>query len=30
MWVLSDISWSIAPDDWEAARASLAKIIEGG
>jgi hypothetical protein len=27
-WVLTDISWSIDPDDWEAARAELAGIIE--
>jgi hypothetical protein len=27
-WVLTDISWSIDPDDWEAARAELADIIE--
>jgi hypothetical protein len=29
-WVLSDISWPIDPDVWEAARAELADIIEGG
>jgi len=28
-WLLADISWSIDPDDWEAARAELADIIEG-
>jgi len=28
-WVLSDISWSVNPDDWEQARAELADIIEG-
>jgi len=28
-WVLTDISWSTDPDDWEAARAELADIIEG-
>ena len=27
-WVLTDISWSTDPDDWEAARAELAGIIE--
>jgi hypothetical protein len=27
-WVLTDISWSIDPDVWEAARAELADIIE--
>ncbi len=27
-WVMTDISWSIDPDDWEAARAELAEIIE--
>jgi hypothetical protein len=27
-WVLTDISWSTDPDDWEAARAELADIIE--
>jgi hypothetical protein len=27
-WVLTDISWPINPDDWEAARAELADIIE--
>lgn len=27
-WVRADISWSIDPDDWEAARAELAAIIE--
>jgi hypothetical protein len=27
-WVLTDISWSTDPDDWEAARAELAAIIE--
>jgi hypothetical protein len=26
--VLTDISWSIDPDDWEAARTELADIIE--
>ncbi len=29
-WVLSDISWSIDPDAWEAARKTLACIIEQG
>jgi len=29
-WVWTDISWSADPDDWEAARAELADIIEGG
>ena len=29
-WVLADISWSIDPDVWEAARGELADIIEGG
>jgi hypothetical protein len=29
-WVLTDISWSTDPDDWEAARAELASIIEAG
>jgi hypothetical protein len=29
-WIIDDISWSINPDDWEAARAQLAKIIEKG
>lgn len=29
-WLLSDISWSTDPDDWEAARAELADIIESG
>ena len=29
-WVLADISWPTDPDDWEAARAELADIIEGG
>lgn len=29
-WAYCDISWSIAPDDWEAARAELADLIEGG
>jgi hypothetical protein len=29
-WVLTDISWSTDPDVWEAARAELADIIEGG
>jgi hypothetical protein len=29
-WVLTDISWSIDPDDWEAARTELADIIETG
>jgi hypothetical protein len=28
-WLLSDISWSTNPDDWETARAKLANIIEG-
>jgi hypothetical protein len=27
-WVSTDISWSTDPDDWEAARAALAGIIE--
>ena len=27
-YVLSDISWSTDPDDWEAARCSLARIID--
>lgn len=27
-WMVDDISWSINPDDWEAARAQLAEIIE--
>jgi hypothetical protein len=27
-WVLTDISWSTDPDDWETARAELADIIE--
>ena len=27
-WVLADISWSIDPDVWEAARTELADIIE--
>ncbi len=27
-WVLTDISWSIDPDQWEEARAALADIIE--
>lgn len=27
-WVLTDISWTTDPDDWEAARAELADIIE--
>jgi hypothetical protein len=27
-WVRTDISWSTDPDDWEAARAELADIIE--
>ena len=27
-WMIDDISWSINPDDWEAARAQLAQIIE--
>jgi hypothetical protein len=27
-WVTTDISWSTDPDDWEAARAALATIIE--
>ncbi len=29
-WVRTDISWSNDPDVWEAARAALADIIEGG
>jgi hypothetical protein len=29
-WVLTDISWPTDPDIWEAARAELADIIEGG
>jgi hypothetical protein len=29
-WVLTDISWPIDPDRWEAARAELADIIERG
>ena len=29
-WVRTDISWSTNPDDWEAARAQLADIIEHG
>ena len=29
-YVRGDISWSIDPDDWEAARAELAAIIVGG
>ncbi len=29
-WVRKDISWSTDPDDWEAARAELADIIEAG
>ena len=28
-WVLTDVSWSVDPDDWDAARAALAAIIEG-
>jgi hypothetical protein len=28
-WVRTDISWSINPDIWEAARAQLADLIEG-
>jgi hypothetical protein len=28
-WVRTDISWSVNPDAWEAARAKLADIIEG-
>ncbi|MEE8385977.1 MAG: hypothetical protein V3S01_08670, partial [Dehalococcoidia bacterium] len=28
-YVRTDISWSTDPDDWEAARAELADIIEG-
>ncbi|MFQ5605980.1 MAG: glycoside hydrolase domain-containing protein [bacterium] len=28
-WVLTDISWSTDPDDWEAARKELADIISG-
>lgn len=28
-WIRTDISWSTDPDDWEAARAELADIIEG-
>jgi len=27
-WVLTDISWSVDPDDWEKARADLANVIE--
>jgi hypothetical protein len=27
-WLLTDISWPTDPDDWEAARAELADIIE--
>jgi hypothetical protein len=27
-WVLTDISWPTDPDDWEAARAELAGIIQ--
>ena len=27
-WVLTDISWPTEPDEWEAARAELADIIE--
>lgn len=27
-WMIDDISWSINPDDWEAARSQLADIIE--
>jgi hypothetical protein len=27
-WLRTDISWSINPDDWEAARMILADIIE--
>ena len=29
-WIRTDISWSIDPDDWEAARLALAEIIESG
>ncbi len=29
-YIVSDISWSINPDDWEAARDELADIIDGG
>lgn len=29
-WVLAPISWSTDPDDWEMARAELARIIETG
>ena len=29
-WVITPISWSIDPADWEAARQRLADIIEGG
>jgi hypothetical protein len=29
-WVKTDISWSLNPDDWEAARAALANIITSG
>ncbi len=29
-WVRTDISWSIDPDDWEAARSTLACIIQTG
>jgi hypothetical protein len=28
-WVLTDVSWSSNPDDWESARKELADIIEG-
>jgi hypothetical protein len=28
-WVRADISWPVAPDAWEAARAELAGLIEG-
>ncbi|MGZ3687517.1 MAG: hypothetical protein ACXVBW_04420, partial [Bdellovibrionota bacterium] len=28
-WVRAGISWSTNPDDWEAARAQLAHIIDG-
>ena len=29
-WVLTDISWSTDPDDWEQARCELARIIDPG
>ena len=28
-WQITDISWSTDPDDWMAARAALADLIEG-